>query len=397
MITFRHVSLLLMLGLVGWFGWQAHSYFFDTMSPTLVITGIEHEGYYCGDAPCFVASDKSGEISLWLDGQSLSSKFSITANKEEHPFLIPTKTLNNGKHVLKAELIDKTFHRNKTTLERDFFVDNVPLQAAFIKSGSVNKVFQGRTLHVQFQVNKEIKNAKIQALANVYDCFPESKNSLIYECFIPVACEEKPNEYLFSVDVADHVGNSLHLDNKFQVVLYPFKRQTIHVTQKKVEEEKALGKDGKELDKALREILRNSPREKLWHGAFCTPIDIERVTCEFGTIRTTQHKGRYAHKALDIINSPKSVVWASQDGVVVLKDRFAGSGNTIVIDHGCGVLSLFFHLDDFADIEVGQKLAKGNPIGKIGKTGYATGYHLHWEMRVNNIAVDPMQWTKTTF
>ncbi len=135
----------------------------------------------------------------------------------------------------------------------------------------------------------------------------------------------------------------------------------------------------------------------MWRGAFCAPIDIERISCEFGTIRTTQHKGRYAHKALDIINTPKSVVWSPQEGIVVLKDRFAGSGNTVVIDHGCGVLSLFFHLHDFAGIEVGQKLAQGNPIGKIGKTGEATGYHLHWEMRVDNVAVDPMQWTKTTF
>jgi len=103
------------------------------------------------------------------------------------------------------------------------------------------------------------------------------------------------------------------------------------------------------------------------------------------------------HRALDVINTPKSVIWSTQDGVVVLKDRFELSGNTVVVDHGCGVLSLFYHLDDFADIEVGQKIAKGNPVGTLGKTGYASGYHLHWETRVNNIPVDPMQWTKETF
>ena len=53
--------------------------------------------------------------------------------------------------------------------------------------------------------------------------------------------------------------------------------------------------------------------------------------------------------------------------------------------------------EDFADIEVGQKVAKGNPVGTMGKTGYAQGYHLHWEMRLNNIAIDPMQWTKANF
>ncbi len=73
------------------------------------------------------------------------------------------------------------------------------------------------------------------------------------------------------------------------------------------------------------------------------------------------------------------------------------SGNTIIIDHGHGVLSMFFHLEDFANINQGQFIAKGNPLGTLGKTGYASGYHLHWEMRINNISVDPMQWTKTIF
>jgi murein DD-endopeptidase MepM/ murein hydrolase activator NlpD len=58
---------------------------------------------------------------------------------------------------------------------------------------------------------------------------------------------------------------------------------------------------------------------------------------------------------------------------------------------------MFFHLDDFAPINVGDKVAKGRPLGYLGKTGYASGYHLHWEMRINNIPVDPMQWTNSTF
>ncbi len=177
----------------------------------------------------------------------------------------------------------------------------------------------------------------------------------------------------------------------------PFKRQVVHVSKEKLEEEKEFGLDPKLLEQELERIAQNSPQEKLWSGIFCTPIDVVRTTCEFGTIRTTQHKGRYAHKAVDIINTPKSVVWAPQKGIVALKERYASSGNTVVIDHGHGVVSMFYHLDDFANIDVGQKVAQGNPIGTIGKTGHATGYHLHWEMRVKNVAIDPMQWTKPTF
>ena len=114
-------------------------------------------------------------------------------------------------------------------------------------------------------------------------------------------------------------------------------------------------------------------------------------------IRATQERGLRQHKALDVYTTPKSVVWATQDGVVALKGRYAHSGNTVVIDHGYGLLSLFFHLDTFAPIEVGEKIKKGNPMGTLGKTGYATGWHLHWEMRLNNVAIEPLEWTKQGF
>src|SRR5204862_2563445 len=144
-------------------------------------------------------------------------------------------------------------------IERDFFVDNMLLQAVFVKTGSPYKVFQGRTLHVQFQVNKEIKNGFLNILSRRYECFPETKNSKIYECFIPIECEEQPNEYLLSIDLEDKVGNVLHLDNKFQVVVYPFKKEVITVTANKVQEEKALGKDGKSLEDDIAQLSTQSP------------------------------------------------------------------------------------------------------------------------------------------
>jgi len=61
------------------------------------------------------------------------------------------------------------------------------------------------------------------------------------------------------------------------------------------------------------------------------------------------------------------------------------------------VFSMYFHLEDFADIEIGDLVKKGNPVGKLGKTGYATGYHLHWEIRVNNVAINPLQWAEKNF
>jgi murein DD-endopeptidase MepM/ murein hydrolase activator NlpD len=394
----KHIGFAAFLLVGGLFGWYGYFYFIDDTPAQISIGGVESGGYYSGEVKCSVSANKSGEVSLCLDGQPLVDKFKIKGGAQEYPFAIQSQRIANGEHTLRVEFVESTFKKKGVVHDEPFYVDNTPLQAAFVKSESEYKVFQGRTLHVQFQVNKQIKEARINTLSSSYEAFPESELSTIYETYIPITCEQNPNEYLLDVAITDRVGNTLSLDNKFQVVVFPFKKHTLHVTAEKVAEEKGLGQpNAAERERVLEELAKNSPKQKLWNGAFCTPIDIARVSVDFGTVRTTQEKGRYKHKALDVVNTPRAVVWASQDGIVALKDRFEDAGNAVVIDHGWGLLSLFYHLEDFADIEVGQKITQGNPVGTIGKSGYATGYHLHWEMRMNNIAIDPMQWTKSNF
>ncbi len=398
LLKIRNIIILVGVIFLGWIGLKTYNYFFDTRTPNMQLVGLEEDQYYCGDLQCHVAINKPGEISAWLDNKPLLAKFKVRSTTQEHPFTIPTRTVANGKHSLRLSFVDSTFRKNKVFIDRTFFVDNVPLQAAFVRSEADYKVLQGRTLHIQFQVNKKIKEAYVHALSNSYPCFPESENSSVYETFIPVHCEEVPNEYPVSIEITDKVGNNLNIENKFQVIQYPFKKQTLRVGQKKLDEEKKLGKDPKDFEALLAQLVTQSPQQKLWRGKFCLPIDIARVTCDYGTIRTSEEKGKYQHKALDLINQPKSIVWASQSGTVVMKERFEHSGNTVIIDHGWGILSMYFHLDSFANnLEVNQKIAQGSPVGRIGQTGYASGYHLHWELRVNNMQVDPMQWTTQNF
>lgn len=392
-----YITLAIIFLISSYATWHGYYYFCDTTKPHLHISGIEDNNAYCGDIGCVALCSKKGEISVWLDDKPLIDNFYLSQKNHGHPFTIHTKPLNDGKHTLKIMFSDATYNKNSTVIERTFSIDNTPLQAAFVRPDDQHKVLQGRTLHLQFQVNKDIKEARVSALSNTYACYPESKGSRIYEAFIPIECEEKPNEYLFSVDIVDSVGNSLRLDSTFQVVKFPFKTQILHVSDEKVKEEQDLGPARKVFEDIIAQLSEQSPAEKLWRGEFCTPIDIQRITTEFGTVRTTQHKGRYAHKALDVVNAPRTVIWASQDGRVVLKERFSDSGNTVIIDHGCGILSMYFHLEEFAPITVGDMIAKGNPVGTLGKTGYAKGYHLHWEMRINNIPVDPLQWTQPSF
>src|SRR5690606_22113260 len=144
MNVLRHMPKVAALVLFGWMGWTGYVYFFDKTTSEVSISGINQADYYAGDIQCAIRSNKSGEVSLWLDGKSLISSSKIKAQQDGNPFIIPTKTLSNGQHQLKVEFIDATYYKNRTMIERDFYVDNMPLQAAFVDIGSsAYKVFQG--------------------------------------------------------------------------------------------------------------------------------------------------------------------------------------------------------------------------------------------------------------
>jgi murein DD-endopeptidase MepM/ murein hydrolase activator NlpD len=81
---------------------------------------------------------------------------------------------------------------------------------------------------------------------------------------------------------------------------------------------------------------------------------------------------------------------------VVLAEELVVRGNAVLIDHGGGVFSGYWHLVDIA-VSAGQQVQPGDLLGHVGTTGLSTGNHLHWELRVNGFAVNPMQWLTTRF
>ncbi len=380
-----------------WFCASTYRYFFDTSCPVITIIGLENNRHYRGNIDCIIKGHddyKIRDITILLDGKLLCGGYH-KINKKKFQYPISLNNLKEGSHILSLELRDASYKENRTKEEFSFVIDNQPLEAAFTKQEY--KAFQGRTIHLQIHVNKQVASAHISAFSITQQCFPESEGSTIYECFIPIAWDTQPNEYPFQLTVEDQVKNSLRLEGKLQVLAFPFAKQIITVDPKKIAHEAEMGEGHKELEEALKSLTEKSPRKKLWQGIFYVPLELKKITTEYGTSRVSQDRGIRSHTALDLVGKPRGVVWASQNGIVALKGRYALSGNTIVIDHGYGILSLYYHLDSFSEINVGDSIKKGNPVGTEGMTGYANGYHLHWEIRVNNIPVDPMQWTKNDF
>lgn len=108
----------------------------------------------------------------------------------------------------------------------------------------------------------------------------------------------------------------------------------------------------------------------------------------FGRKRFFNGEERAPHSGLDIPAPVGQKVVAPENGVVVATGNYFFNGNTVLIDHGQGLISMFCHLSKI-DVQKGQTIKQGELIGLVGKTGRVTGPHLHWGMSLNNARVDP--------
>jgi len=143
--------------------------------------------------------------------------------------------------------------------------------------------------------------------------------------------------------------------------------------------------------KVARLLVSKSEKISESHLTFSLPVT-GRVTSPFGMIRSYNGHGyRAYHTGTDIGGNPVGTpVMAPLGGKVLCAEDFYGRGLTVILDHGFGVKSLYYHLDRLA-VKTGEEVSRGAILGEVGTTGFSTGPHLHWEVRVNNIPVDPFQ------
>jgi murein DD-endopeptidase MepM/ murein hydrolase activator NlpD len=138
---------------------------------------------------------------------------------------------------------------------------------------------------------------------------------------------------------------------------------------------------------AFREAFARPFEPPLFAGPFVRPRDAT-VTGQFGERRIFNGERKSQHYGTDLAGAVGEPVRATNDGVVVLvRDCFA-SGKSIAIAHGGGLFSVYFHMSGF-DVRVGDRVVRGQVIGKVGATGRVTGPHLHFGIKVVDIYVDP--------
>jgi hypothetical protein len=127
---------------------------------------------------------------------------------------------------------------------------------------------------------------------------------------------------------------------------------------------------------------------KRWEGDFAPPLN-NAITTAFGTKRIMNGKWISVHRGIDMKGDAGEEVRASNDGRVVLEEVLFFGGNTIILDHGQGIYTIYMHLSKF-NVNLGDVVSKGDVIGLVGSTGRATGPHLHFGAKVREMSVNPV-------
>ena len=120
------------------------------------------------------------------------------------------------------------------------------------------------------------------------------------------------------------------------------------------------------------------------------PLDGVTTGGNFGKRRILNGQSGSPHGGVDFPATTGTPVHAPQRGQVVLAEELFFSGNTVVLDHGLGIYTLYAHLSEIS-VKVGDALETGAVLGKVGATGRVTGPHLHWGLTVEGARVNPLQ------
>lgn len=214
------------------------------------------------------------------------------------------------------------------------------------------------------------------------------------KAIVPVALETPPGAYLLRVDVTDEFGKVSTATRDISVTALPEPVETLRLSAA------VLGlvtPEGRALEKrTLDAAFAAGAPQPLWKGPFRMPIEGYH-SAGFGSARRYAPGGPVSyHTGLDLAVPQGTPVHATNDGIVVVAGAYPIKGGLVVIDHGGGVFSMYFHQSKIL-ATVGQHVQTGDVVGLSGTTGLSTGPHLHWEMRVDGVPTNPLAFVDRTF
>ncbi|MFO8065472.1 MAG: M23 family metallopeptidase [Spirochaetia bacterium] len=236
------------------------------------------------------------------------------------------------------------------------------------------------------------------------ECFPadqsdvQSAEQSRWACIAGVPSTLDPGDYSVTVVLGSPQGTT-ELEHSLEVVSRDFNTETISLNRDLTKMRSEPDPRKAEEAKSLRELVATFRPDAVYHrGPFVIPVEDGRRTSDFGDRRTYRYvdgaSAGAVHYGIDIAADTGTPVRAGGGGrVVMVADRVI-SGTTVVIEHLPGVYGLHYHLDS-ASVSEGDIVEARDVIGEVGASGLATGAHLHWEVRVSGVPVEPEELLST--
>jgi len=253
------------------------------------------------------------------------------------------------------------------------------LQASISIAMPKQSLVPGGIAVIELKRNDKQPNFNFQGKSVVIDQHDEK-----YRAIVGLPLSLRPGEYF----IEGHWGN----EKSLQKIFFRIKDKKYTTQSITIKDKRKVNPYAEDMDRILKEKKRKQKARQVYNQQrvdlnFLQPTP-GIMTGSFGRRRVFNGQARRPHSGMDIAAPEGTPVLAPSAGVVVESGDFFFSGNLVYIHHGQGLVSLFAHLSQI-DVNIGDKVSKGQVIGKVGATGRVTGPHLHWSLGLNRTWIDP--------
>jgi murein DD-endopeptidase MepM/ murein hydrolase activator NlpD len=178
----------------------------------------------------------------------------------------------------------------------------------------------------------------------------------------------------------------------FEIVAGKYRTDQLKVDSARVNPSKKNINRAQKEARSVKQTYASGSVAGLWVGAFKLPIE-SRITSPFGNKRLFNGQLKSYHNGVDFRAPIGTPVVAANSGVVKVAKNLFYSGNAVIIDHGNNIFTIYAHLSKI-EVTAGQQIEKGQQLGLTGASGRVSGPHLHWGVKINGAAADPIQFIK---
>lgn len=260
---------------------------------------------------------------------------------------------------------------------------------------SATEATNGSIVRVTVRVPGEMLGQKLSATfeGNEIPLFPvPSQGAGVYEAVLGIPFVQKPGILKVAVRAGEgDAARTLELPVTVKEGTYPSSELKVapKYTNPDPKSLKRILSEQKEIGKIYRTITP----VKYWSGPFVLPVSSSRITGVFGTKRMFNGAMQSFHKGLDLAAAVGTPIVSPAGGKVVLAKDLYFTGNTVLLDHGYGVFTIYAHMSRI-DVKLGQEVKTRQQLGLAGATGRVTGPHLHWGAVVHREKVNPEDLTR---